>query len=300
MISSGPNLNKEIIILGPTASGKTKLAVELAHQINGAIISADSRQVYRGLDLGTGKDLAEYGKIPYYLIDIVNAGEKYNISRFLRDAEYALNEIRQKGRTPIICGGTGHYLQGLIQGYGYSEVPKTEEKRIKLELLETGKLREILQQIPKPKDYKPDFSTRKRIIRAIEICEWLLENPNYTAQPPLCPHAQVYGVAPALEERRQNISRRLKSRIEQGMIDEVHALLENGLEVDQLIYYGLEYKYIALYLTGQLSYQTFYARLETEIHRYAKRQMTYFRKMEKDGVKIHWLSNSSQSIPLDF
>src|SRR5690606_19670730 len=121
VISSGPNLNKEIIILGPTASGKTKLAVELAHRINGAIISADSRQVYRGLDLGTGKDLAEYGKIPYYLIDIVNAGEKYNISRFLSDAEYAVNEIRQKGRTPIICGGTGHYLQGLIQGYGYIE-----------------------------------------------------------------------------------------------------------------------------------------------------------------------------------
>lgn len=285
-----------IVILGPTASGKTKLAVELARQINGAIISADSRQVYKGLDIGTGKDLSEYGDTPYYLIDILEAGERYHVSRFLTDAQLALKDIKSKNLTPIICGGTGLYVQGLLQGYDFSDVPIDDSQRQQLEKLDTAILSQMLDQIPKPHHFKPDFSTRKRMIRALEVCGWLQENPNYSPSEPLCPDALVFGLNPKLEQRRANISRRLHLRIQEGLIDEVQSLLDQGLTAEQLIYYGLEYKYTTLFLTGQLSEEAFITKLETEIHRYAKRQMTYFRKMEKDGIKIHWLPEDATVI----
>lgn len=294
------NSNQPIVILGPTASGKTKLAVELASRLNGAIISADSRQVYKGLDIGTGKDLSEYSDVPYYLIDILEAGERYHISRFLADAKLALEDIHNKKLTPIICGGTGHYLQGLLQGYDFSDVPKDESQRQLLEKLDTETLSQMLEQIPKPKQFQPDFSTRKRIIRALEICRWLQENSDYVAREPLCPDALVYGINPDLEQRRVNISRRLHVRIQEGLIDEVQTLLDGGITPDQLIYYGLEYKYTTLFLTGQLSREAYIRKLETEIHRYAKRQMTYFRKMEKDGIKIHWLPETISNIEIKF
>lgn len=297
LVKSWVNHPAPIVILGPTASGKTRLAVQLARRIGGAIISADSRQVYRGLDIGTGKDLDEYGEIPYYLIDIVEAGEQYHVANFLTDAAEALREIRQLGLIPIICGGTGMYIQGLVQGYPYSDVPRNEPLRASLAKFTLEELRAKLMKLPIPKDFQPDTSTSKRVIRAIEIVEWLQEHPNFRARPAQCPDAKVYGLAPDRESRRQAISRRLLDRLEQGLLDEVQGLLERGLTPDQLIRYGLEYKYCTLYLLGQLgSYEAFVARLEAEIHRFAKRQMTYFRKMEKDGIQIQWLDAADPKI----
>ena len=281
---------KEIVILGPTASGKTRLAVALAKEINGAIISADSRQVYRGLDIGTGKDLSEYGEIPYSLIDLVEAGDRFNISQYLSHVQAALSKIRESGLTPIICGGSGLYLQALIQGVDFSEVPVNEELRQKLYALSLTQLRQMLDGLEKPNGFQPDTSTAKRLIRAIEICHWISENPHYTPSPPLCPNAKVFGLAPALETRRQHISTRLHQRLQAGLVEEVDALLKKGLRAEQLIYYGLEYKYTTLYLQGNIDYTEFVDKLETEIHRFAKRQMTYFRKMEKDGIAVHWLN----------
>lgn len=283
----------EIIILGPTASGKTRMAIKLAAKINGAIVSADSRQVYRRLDIGTGKDLSEYGEIPYYLIDVVAAGERFNISQYLAHVKNALAEIRQQGKTPIICGGSGLYIQALIQGVEYSEVPVDTDLRAELASYSIEALREKLAGLEKPSRFHPDISTAKRLIRAIEICIWMAENSHYQPQPPLCPYAKVFGLNPSLETRRARISRRLQHRLEEGLVDEVRALLEEGLTPDQLIYYGLEYKYTTLYLQGGLDYSEYIEKLETEIHRYAKRQMTYFRKMEKDGITIQWLSENA-------
>lgn len=283
----------EIVILGPTASGKTRMAIKLATKINGAIISADSRQVYRRLDIGTGKDLSEYGEIPYYLIDVVAAGERFNISQYLAQVKSTLAEIRQQGKTPIICGGSGLYIQALIQGVEYSEVPVDTDLRAELASYSIEALREKLALLEKPSGFRPDISTVKRLIRAIEICLWTAEYPHYQPQPPLCPHAKVFGLNPSQETRRAHISRRLQQRLEEGLVEEVHALLEEGLTPDQLIYYGLEYKYTTLYLQGELAYSAYIKKLETEIHRYAKRQMTYFRKMEKDGIAIHWLSENA-------
>lgn len=288
--------HQPIVILGPTASGKTRLAVELARHLRGAIISADSRQVYRGLNIGTGKDLDEYGDIPYYLIDIVDAGERYHIADYLRDAAGAFEEIYRQGRVPIICGGTGLYLQALLQGFPYSDVPTDAAIRHALADKTLAELQAELAQKQLPPDFRPDISTKKRLIRAIEIAEWTSRNPTYQAPKPLCPHAMVYGIAPDRESRRKAISKRLKKRLAEGLLEEVQGLLDTGLTADQLTYYGLEYKYCTLYLTGQLDRAQFLARLETEIHRYAKRQMTYFRKMEKDGIAIHWLDGADATI----
>ena len=287
-----------VIILGPTASGKTKLAVALAEQLNGGIISADSRQVYRRLDIGTGKDLDEYGAVPYRLIDVVDAGEKFDVAQYLKLTQKALMEFKSNGWRPIICGGTGMYIQALVQGVDSAVVPENPSLREQLKEWTREELLEKLVQSPKPANFTPDQSTQKRLIRALEICEWAARHPDYQPDPPLLPNARIFGLNPEREIRRQRISERLIQRLKTGLLDEVQGLLESGLTADQLIYYGLEYKYCTLYLTGQLDRKTFETKLETEIHRFAKRQMTYFRKMEKDGIRMHWLEQQSTDMQL--
>ncbi|WP_434370068.1 tRNA (adenosine(37)-N6)-dimethylallyltransferase MiaA [Sphingobacterium spiritivorum] len=282
-----------IIILGPTASGKTALAVALAKKTNGAIISADSRQVYRQMDIGTGKDLKEYEDIPYYLIDICEPGEKYNLSDFQHDFQKAYFDIVKSGKQPILCGGTGLYIQSVIQEKPYSHVPVNPELREELETLSREELQIRLDQQTIPPDLKIDNSTRKRIIRGLEILAGL-DKYERTAEPVSIPFTyQAFGIDPPVEIRRTKISQRLKQRIDQGLVEEVEHLLSHGVTHDDLQYYGLEYKYISYYLSGDLNKEACFTKLETEIHRYAKRQMTYFRKMEKDNVQIHWLEQGS-------
>ena len=279
-----------IIILGPTASGKTKLAVELAEIIDAEIISADSRQVYKGMDIGTGKDLLEYGHIRYHLIDIIEAGEKYNVSNFLNDFERVYQDVKSRGKKIIVCGGTGFYIQALLKDMRFSQIPIDLNLREHLETIPKEHFPDLIQKITLPEDFVVDMSSKKRMIRAIEISYFLQQNPSYNLQANPIYNAAVFGLNPAVELRRTKISTRLEQRIEMGMITEVKSLLDLGVSFEELEYYGLEYKYISYYLKGNLSYDEFFTKLETEIHRYAKRQMTYFRKMEKDGVHIHWLS----------
>lgn len=277
-----------IIILGPTASGKTKLAVQLATQLNAEIISADSRQVYKQMNIGTGKDLKEYGCVPYHLIDILNPGDKYNVSSFLTDFDQAYQAIRSKGKRVIVCGGTGFYIQSLLSSRPYTQVPIDLHQREKWEQLSKDDVKSELLTRAIPSDFEVDFSSKKRMIRALEIIDWLQENTSDKLIENQVYQAYVVGLNPSVELRRQRITDRLYERLEQGMLEEVKALQEAGVSYEELEYYGLEYKYIAYYLQGKMSYEDFVKKLETEIHRYAKRQMTYFRKMEKDGVKINW------------
>lgn len=278
-----------LIVLGPTASGKTKLAVKLAQKLDAEIISADSRQVYRQMDIGTGKDLDEYQNIPYHLIDIVNPGDKYNITRFQQDFYDAFQQITQRGKRVIVCGGTGFYIQSLLTQMPYSSVPANTELRSQLTLLEKEELLFRLQQMEIPTNFEIDLHAKKRLIRAIEIIHGLKENPTF--KPTIYPTytATLLGLNPSLEVRRQRITTRLQERLANGMIEEVQSLLTDGTSFADMEYYGLEYKYISYYLQGKLSEDELFRKLETEIHRYAKRQMTYFRKMEKDGIPIHWV-----------
>lgn len=278
-----------LIILGPTASGKTKLAVELAHQLHAEIISADSRQVYRDMNIGTGKDLHEYQNIPYHLIDILDPGEKYNIDAFVSDFQEAYQSILHRDKRVIVCGGTGFYIQSLLQPQPFIHVPINPELRVEIEKLDKEELLALLDKQALPKNFKADVSTRKRIIRAIEICGYVSSNPDFEINNTHPFGYKVLGLNPDLELRRARISKRLKERLDEGMLDEVKALLDRGISHEELEYYGLEYKYISYYLKGMLSYDDLFKKLETEIHRYAKRQMTYFRKMEKDGIKINWI-----------
>lgn len=278
-----------LIILGPTASGKTKLAVELAQQLHAEIISADSRQVYRHMNIGTGKDLHEYQNIPYHLIDILDPGEKYNIDAFISDFQEAYQSILHRDKRVIVCGGTGFYIQSLLQPQPFIHVPINPELRAEFEKLDKEELLALLDNQALPKNFKADVSTRKRIIRAIEICAYVSSNPDFEINNTHPFGYKVLGLNPDLELRRARISKRLKERLDEGMLDEVKALLDRGILHEELEYYGLEYKYISYYLKGMLSYDAFFKKLETEIHRYAKRQMTYFRKMEKDGIKINWI-----------
>ncbi len=282
-----------IVILGPTASGKTALAVSLAKQLQGVILSADSRQVYRHMNIGTGKDLSEYEDIPYALIDICEPGEKYHISRFQDDFFEALEKVRDQGKTPILCGGTGLYIQAVLQGSKYSQVPVDPLLRERLQPLSREELQQILAQKVIPEDLKIDQSTAKRLIRGIEIISYIEQyGPNFKQNPAPVQQAIIIGLNPDRELRRQKISKRLIERIDSGMIAEVEQLLAHGLSHEELQYYGLEYKYISLYLQGKMSYAESIQKLEVEIHRYARRQMTYFRKMEKDGLQIHWISST--------
>lgn len=281
-----------ITILGPTASGKTHLAVQLAAQLDAEIISADSRQVYRGMNLGTGKDLEEYcignKKIPYHLIDIVEAGDSYHIFQFQKDFQKAFNDIRSRGKIAILCGGSGLYLEAVLKGFQYTAVPIDEAFRATLLPLSHE---ELLKRFDTVASFVPkaDTSTHKRTIRAIEIGEYLKAHPEFELPQQQVINSIIFGLNPPVELRREKITRRLHLRFEQGMAEEVKALLDAGVSPDKLIFYGLEYKWITEYLQGTIDYQTMFDRLNVAIHQFAKRQMTYFRKMEKDGLIINWL-----------
>ncbi len=280
-----------LVILGPTASGKTSLATHLAYMVDGEILSADSRQVYRGMDLGTGKDLEDYTikgrQIPYHLIDIREAGAKYNVFEYQRDFFKAYLDIISRGKFPIMCGGTGLYLDAIIRNYNLLEVPANPGLRGELEQKSMDELVEMLRSMKKLHN-KTDIDTKKRVIRAIEIELYYRNNPlkrtNYPQIYPL-----VIGVIYDRKTERERITERLHRRLEQGMVEEVQRLLDRGLSPEDLIYYGLEYKYITLYLIGQISYEEMVRKLNTAIHKFAKRQRTWFRRMERLGVKIQWI-----------
>lgn len=280
-----------VTILGPTASGKTPLAVALAYRLNAEIISGDSRQVYRRMDLGTGKDLADYvvdGKrIPYHLIDIVEPGYKYNVFEFQRDFLKAYEDMRSRGLLPVLCGGTGMYLESVLKGYRLLPVPENPELREKLAGKSLEELTAILASYKKLHN-TTDVDTAKRAIRAIEIEEYYLHQPVEAREFPDI-RSLIIGVDIDRDLRREKISRRLKQRLDEGMVDEVRALIDGGIHPDDLIYYGLEYKYLTLYVTGQMTYDEMYHQLEIAIHQFAKRQMTWFRGMERRGFTIHWI-----------
>ncbi|NSW46280.1 MAG: tRNA (adenosine(37)-N6)-dimethylallyltransferase MiaA [Bacteroidales bacterium] len=281
-----------ITILGPTACGKTKLATHLCYTIGGEIISADSRQVYKQMDLGTGKDLNEYivnGKhIPYHLINIVEPGEKYHVYRYKQDFFAAYKIIKQHQAIPVLCGGSGMYIEAILRNYNLLEVPENTDLRKKLEQFSLEELTQILAQYKKLHN-KTDVDTKKRAIRAIEIEEYYKQHYfNSPTYPSL--NSLTIGLDIDREIRRQKITQRLKQRIDEGMIDEVRNLLQQGISANDLIYYGLEYKYITEYLLGYYSFDTFFTKLETAIHQFAKRQMTYFRGMQRRGINIHWLN----------
>ena len=283
-----------ITILGPTASGKTSLATALADKLNAEIISADSRQVYCGMDIGTGKDLADYtinGKhIPYHLIDIVKPGYKYNVFEYQRDFLSAYSDIRQRGKLPILCGGTGLYIESVLKGYRLLPVPENPELRTRLSGMTLEELTALLRTY-KTLHNTTDVDTPKRAIRAIEIEEYYRTAPVSERSFPRL-ESLIVGVSIDRDLRREKITRRLRQRLDEGMVDEVRQLLDKGLTPDDLIYYGLEYKYITLHVIGQLSFDDMFIRLETAIHQFAKRQMTWFRGMERRGFVIHWVDAS--------
>ncbi|HWW39610.1 tRNA (adenosine(37)-N6)-dimethylallyltransferase MiaA [Pedobacter sp.] len=281
-----------LIVLGPTASGKTRLAVSLADALNGEIISADSRQVFRGMDIGTGKDLGEYvveGRpVPYHLIDHKQAGERYQVDAFKEDFYRVFEFLTSSKKLPVLCGGTGMYIHSILQQHEYTSIPVQQEFRERIQHFDIEKLRKILATYPIAYMKHADQSTVKRLIRAIEIAEYLNIHPvAVKTRPEFNP--LVIGLTADVEVRRARIWNRLESRLEGGMIEEAEALLKAGISKDMLIFYGLEYKFMVAYLSGELNFQELKERLFTAICQYAKRQMTFFRKMEKDGVKIHWM-----------
>lgn len=281
-----------ITILGPTASGKTPLAASLAKEIGGEIISADSRQVYRRMDIGTGKDLEDYGDIPYHLIDIAEPGTKYNLFQYQQDFFDAYNNIIGRGKIPILCGGTGLYIEAVLKGYQLSPVPQNPELRKRLEDKSLDELTQMLvelkQQNGSNMHNKTDVDSCQRAIRAIEIETYNLQHPVPRRElPPV--DSVIIGVNIDREARRQKITNRLKARLEGGMVDEVRSLLNEGIPAEDLIYYGLEYKFVTEYVTGQTTYDEMFQRLEIAIHQFAKRQMTWFRGMERRGFTIHWI-----------
>ena len=289
--------NNLIVITGPTASGKTRRAVELALALgNGEIVSADSRQVYRGMDLGTGKDLEEYGRVPYHLIDTQPAGSKYNLYGYLTDARAAIADIRARGKRPILCGGTGLYVESLLRGLVLPEVPENPALRAALRGKSLDELTEMLASMKRLHN-TTDVDTCARAIRAIEIQTFYADHPEadpaVASVPPECD--AIIGVAIDREERRRRIEQRLRARLDAGMADEVRRLLDSGIPADDLIYYGLEYKYLTLYVTGQMSFDRMESELLIAIHQFAKRQMTWFRGMERRGHHIDWIDHNDPS-----
>ncbi|MBY0244162.1 MAG: tRNA (adenosine(37)-N6)-dimethylallyltransferase MiaA [Sphingobacteriaceae bacterium] len=280
--------NKLLVILGATASGKTKLAVQLAEALNGEIISADSRQVFSGMDIGTGKDLEEYADVPYHLIDILPAGESYNVNRFKEDFYTSFISITQQKKQAILCGGTGMYIHSLFQNQAFTAVPSNLILREKLLCLSKQDLLERLKEYPNEFTQHADLSSSKRLIRAIEIADFLISNELPKVQKvdfkPI-----VVGLKNERENQRINILNRLKLRLKNGLIEEVERLHQQGVCYDKLIFYGLEYKFISMYLQGEINYHEMEEKLGIAICQFAKRQETFFRKMEKDGVNIHWL-----------
>lgn len=281
-----------ITVLGPTATGKTAVAAHLAAKINGEIISGDSRQVYRGMDIGTGKDYGDYFvdgiEIPSHLLDIENPGKHYNVYRFQNDFAEVFHDIHHRGKFPVLCGGSGLYLESVLKDYKLIHVPPNPQLRKELEGKSLDELVEILKSLKPRLHNKTDIETERRAIRAIEIEMFARENPKKETALPEVISLNI-GIAVDRETRRERISRRLKQRLEEGMLDEVQNLLKSGLTPKQLIYYGLEYKYLTLHLTGELSRQEMFEKLEIAIHQFAKRQMTWFRGMEKRGTKIYWI-----------
>ncbi len=281
------------VVLGPTATGKTGFATHLAKYIDSEIISADSRQVYREMNIGTGKDLDEYiidnQNIPYHLIDILEAGESYNVFRFQHDFFEVYKVLREKGKLPIMCGGTGLYIESIINNYALIEVPPNEKMRNELETKTMEELIEILSELKKL-HATTDIDTKKRAIRAIEIEIYTQNHPEKAVVYPQI-NPLLIGIECDRDTRRQRITSRLRQRLQNGMIDEVKNLIASGVPTDTLIFYGLEYKHITEYLLGLYSYEKMFEKLEIAIHQFAKRQMTWFRKMERDGWKIHWLSS---------
>ena len=280
-----------ITILGTTATGKTTLACALANEIDSEIISADSRQVYRGMTIGTGKDLDDYlingKKIPYHLIDIVDAGYKYNVFEFQRDFLSAFQTISQKNKIPILCGGTGLYIEAVLKGYKMIEVPTNQSLREHLESKTLEELTQILSTY-KTLHNRTDVDTIKRAIRAIEIADYYSNHTEEnTYYPPI--NSLIIGIDISRDERRKRITDRLKKRFDEGMIDEVKNLLQKGISPEDLIYYGLEYKFITNFILGKLTYSELFSQLEIAIHQFAKRQMTWFRGMERRGFSIKWI-----------
>jgi len=294
---SDKSINYDLLVItGPTASGKTSLAAAVAFKLNGEIISADSRQVYRQMNLGTGKDYGDYitggEKIPCHLIDIADPGYKYNVFEYQRDFVNVLNDLRLRNKFPVVCGGSGMYIDAIVSGYRMNEVPPDPLLRTSLEGKSIEELIEILSSLKKLHN-KTDIDTKKRAIRAIEIERYNGSVNEKQNQFPLT-KPLIAGMAFSRERRRERISERLKQRFEEGMEDEVRQLLKQGIEPETLIYYGLEYKYITLFITGRLSYSEMFSKLETAIHQFAKRQMTWFRGMERKGIKIHWIDGELQ------
>ena len=283
-----------LVVTGPTACGKTSLAVALAAELDGEIISADSRQVYRRMDIGTGKDLSEYtveGKqIPYHMIDIVEPGEKYNVFEFQRDFREVYNDVKGRGKLPIVCGGSGLYLDSVVSGYDMFAVPPNPELRSYLENKSLDELITILSSY-KELHNTTDVDSKKRAIRAIEIAEYQSHIGTDERRFPKL-KSLIIGLSIDRETRRERISKRLVDRLNEGMVDEVKGLLNEGIDPQDLIYYGLEYKYITNYLIGNLSYEEMVKGLEIAIHQFAKRQMTWFRGMEKRGTKINWVDSN--------
>ena len=289
--------NKRMItILGPTASGKTAVAAALALRTGGEIISADSRQVYRRMDIGTGKDLADYvvdgQPIPYHLIDIAEPGTKYNLFQYQQDFHVAYDDIRSRGKLPILCGGTGLYIEAVLGGYQLSPVPQNQPLRDALAGKSLAELTEMLVELKRRNGSnmhnQTDVDTAQRAIRAIEIETYNLENPTPERQlPPV--DSLIVGINIDRDLRREKITRRLKARLDEGMADEIRALIDEGIAPEDLIYYGLEYKFITEYVVGRLSFDEMFRQLEIAIHQFAKRQMTWFRGMERRGYTIHWV-----------
>ena len=285
-------MSRMITILGPTASGKTPVAARLAAEIGGEVISADSRQVYRRMDIGTGKDLSDYSVIPYHLIDIREPGTKYNLFEYQQDFFDAYQDIRSRGVVPILCGGTGLYIEAVLKGYKLSPVPQNQELRDRLEGKSLTELTEMLTALKAKTGSNmhntTDVDSCQRAIRAIEIETYNIEHPTPRRElPPV--DSLIIGISIDRELRREKITRRLKARLEEGMVEEVKALLDEGIPADDLIYYGLEYKFVTEYLMGRTTYDEMFTRLEIAIHQFAKRQMTWFRGMERRGFEINWI-----------
>lgn len=280
-----------ITILGATASGKTELAANVAYRMNGEVISADSRQVYRKMDIGTGKDYDDYIvkgiKIPYHLVDICDAGEKYSVYNYQKDFLKVFNDISERKKLPVLCGGSGMYIESVLKGYRLLEVPVNKKLREDLEGKSMGEMQEILESYSDLHNIT-DTTQRKRLVRAIEIAKYYSTHESKEEKFPEI-NSLVTGIKFDRNSRRKRISERLEKRLKRGMVEEVKSLLESGIPAETLVYYGLEYKFITLYLQQKLSYDEMFSKLETSIHRFSKRQMTWFRKMERNGIKIRWL-----------
>ncbi|SOD14384.1 tRNA (adenosine(37)-N6)-dimethylallyltransferase MiaA [Pedobacter xixiisoli] len=288
-----------LIVLGATAVGKTRLAVQLAKEFDGEIISADSRQVFKGMDIGTGKDLSEYEiegfQIPYHLIDIKQAGERYQVNAFKEDFYQAFQVITHQQKLPILCGGTGMYIHSLLQNHELTAIPVNEELRKELLPLHKEGLRQKLESFPLALRKQADESSSKRLIRAIEIAYFLSENGDFTVEERPALKPLVIGLYNDVDTRRRKIISRLEARLANGLIEEVQSLRLKGVSEEMLVFYGLEYKFVIAYLNNEINLDTLKERLGTAICQFAKRQMTFFRKMEKDGVLINWIEAKEEN-----